>query len=554
MKKHYVFLLLVITILLSKTTTTKAQVDVNDSLALVDLYNSTDGPNWVNNTNWLTEKPVSDWYGIYLTGNRVTIIYITSNGLKGTLPSSLGNLTNLYWLSLIANQLSGSIPPQLGNLTDLIYVYLGNNQLSGSIPSELGKLVNLNELRLEYNQLSGNIPPEFGNLSNIQILLLNNNQSSGSIPPELGNLQNLSYLNLSYNQLNGNIPSELGNLRCWYLDLKNNQLSGNIPSELGNLSHEYLYLNNNQLSGNIPPQLGKNTNLNELYLNNNQLSGSIPLELGKLTRLTQLDLSNNQLSGSIPSSLGNLFHLDYVDLSHNKLTGNVPLLRNFKNLKKINIADNDLINTRNSVHAQMLATRSADIWNNHFTFDGIEVLLQHDFKTLVYTPQKNIPLHQNNNMLSVYAGGTLSNNTYKWFKDGSLVTTNIGDSAFTPTQSGAYTVEVTNSIATELTLYSDTVTFSAARGIQQNNIADKINFSVYPNPATTMVAIAFNATGNSTIQLTDVSGKILHTKTVTAIKGKNLMQLDVSKYGAGVYFVTISNEKNETQTLRLNKE
>jgi hypothetical protein len=44
MKKHYIFLLLVITILLSKTTTTKAQVDVNDSLALVDLYNSTDGP------------------------------------------------------------------------------------------------------------------------------------------------------------------------------------------------------------------------------------------------------------------------------------------------------------------------------------------------------------------------------------------------------------------------------------------------------------------------------------------------------------------------------
>jgi len=31
-----------------------------DSLALVALYNSTDGPNWTDNTNWLT-APVSQW-------------------------------------------------------------------------------------------------------------------------------------------------------------------------------------------------------------------------------------------------------------------------------------------------------------------------------------------------------------------------------------------------------------------------------------------------------------------------------------------------------------
>ena len=36
---------------------------IQDSLALVALYNSTDGPNWTNDANWLTGS-VTTWYGI----------------------------------------------------------------------------------------------------------------------------------------------------------------------------------------------------------------------------------------------------------------------------------------------------------------------------------------------------------------------------------------------------------------------------------------------------------------------------------------------------------
>ncbi len=32
--------------------------------ALVALYESTDGPNWVNNENWLTDAPLGEWYGV----------------------------------------------------------------------------------------------------------------------------------------------------------------------------------------------------------------------------------------------------------------------------------------------------------------------------------------------------------------------------------------------------------------------------------------------------------------------------------------------------------
>ena len=73
-------------------------------------------------------------------------------------------------------------------------------------------------------------------------------------------------------------------------------------------------------------------------------------------------------------------------------------------------------------------------------------------------------------------------------------------------------------------------------------------------PAKTTAIISFNETGNCIIKLTDVSGRVLKTKTVAGTKGRNTVQLDVSKYAKGVYLVTIVNEKKENRTLQLNKE
>src|SRR6266487_2931093 len=141
--------------------TAKAQaVNVQDSLALVNLYDSTDGANWTNNTNWLTSNPVSTWFGITVPGARVTGINLDSNNLTGTLPHSLGNLTNLDSLKVFHNQLSGSIPSELGNLINLTYIRLSLNHLTGSIPPTFVNLTNLRILDMGGNQLSGNIPPD----------------------------------------------------------------------------------------------------------------------------------------------------------------------------------------------------------------------------------------------------------------------------------------------------------------------------------------------------------------------------------------------------------
>lgn len=119
-----------ITLLPTPTCTEK------DSLALIALYNSTDGANWTN--KWDLNQPMHTWYGVALTQDRcVKDLILSENNLIGCLPAELG---------------------QLGNLRSL---YLNNNQLSGAIPAELGNLINVRELALSNNQLKGCIPDNF---------------------------------------------------------------------------------------------------------------------------------------------------------------------------------------------------------------------------------------------------------------------------------------------------------------------------------------------------------------------------------------------------------
>ena len=217
--------------------------DTIERNALIALYNSTNGDNWKDNTNWCSDKPLNEWSGVHVnTNNRVYYINLNNNNLQGTIPAELGNLANLNTLYLSSNQLSGSIPTELGNLANLKALYLGSNQLSGSIPTELGNLANLETLNLYKNQLSGNIPAELGNLTNLKTLDLYYNQLSGNIPAELGNLTNLETLDLSYNQLTGEIPAFIGNMKSYAnVSLYYNQLEGEPPAKVTEHTDWHIY-------------------------------------------------------------------------------------------------------------------------------------------------------------------------------------------------------------------------------------------------------------------------------------------------------------------------
>ena len=139
-------------------TSTPETSPASDRAALVALYNAMDGANWKKNTNWLSDAPLNLWHGVKTDDNgRVTWLEFrwSGNGLRGTLPAELGNLTNLEFLELANNNLTGPLPAILGNLTKLEYLDLYGNSLTGPIPAELGNLTKLQRLNLHSNNLTG---------------------------------------------------------------------------------------------------------------------------------------------------------------------------------------------------------------------------------------------------------------------------------------------------------------------------------------------------------------------------------------------------------------
>ena len=303
--------------------------------ALVALYNATDGPNWTNNGNWLTDAPVAAWYGVTVDGRgRVTRLSLRENGLSGSIPdlSGLANLTDLH---LGANDLSGPIP-DLSALVNLEFLVLGTNRLSGQIP-DLSALVKLEELHLYTNQLSGPIP-DLSALANLEVLSLSYNQLSGPIP-DLSALTNLWDLSLYNNRLTGPVPDLNALANLWYVELDSNQLTGPIPDLSALASLRELSLSHNDLTGSIP-DLSALANLTNLSLHSNDLTGSIP-DLGALARLKTLSLSHNMLSGPIPD-LNALANLSRLSLNVNQLSGPIPDLSALANLRTLRLSHNDL--------------------------------------------------------------------------------------------------------------------------------------------------------------------------------------------------------------------
>ena len=194
-----------------------------DRAALEAIYRATGGDNWTDNTNWLSNAPLEDWYGVEVADGRVTglrlggwdesVRKIVGNGLTGSLPPELGTLSRLRSLEAAGNSdLTGPIPRELGNLANLETLSLQENWLTGSIPAALGRLANLERLWLHLNALTGPVPPELGNLLNLRILAAGGNLLSGPIPPELGNLSSLRELHLDYTMLSGPLPASMSGL------------------------------------------------------------------------------------------------------------------------------------------------------------------------------------------------------------------------------------------------------------------------------------------------------------------------------------------------------
>jgi len=282
------------------------QVPKSQCLALVDLYNSTNGEGWTNQNGWFQSLEPCQWGGVSCrfnppgttTNGVVTVITLTSNGLTGVLPPSVGDLVDLLELNLQQNAISGTLPDALGTLPRLVKLRLTNNRFTGSIPSSLG----------------GNCQNGTGGLCNLDGLLLDGNQISGTIPDSLCNLTAAIEIHLGSNQLTGTIPAclygdeviHLPVLR--YLNLRYNRLTGVLPGVVvPNSSLERLWLDKNGLQGPIPDSFSKLHSLQLLWLQSNELEGEVPLSFCDLLPaqgglLKDVYLGGNKLEAWLPAT------------------------------------------------------------------------------------------------------------------------------------------------------------------------------------------------------------------------------------------------------------
>ena len=179
----------------------------SDREVLIALFHATDGPNWTNSDNWLTDEPLGERRGVITdVHGRVISLEVFRSSLDDPIPAILGNLDRLERLSLSGNELSGTIPGDLGTLSELKELDLRDNHLRGEIPAELNTLRRLEVLNLGRNGLTGVVPTELGNLDGLKVLDQAENRLTGVLPSELGNIGSLSSVQLESNLLSGNIP------------------------------------------------------------------------------------------------------------------------------------------------------------------------------------------------------------------------------------------------------------------------------------------------------------------------------------------------------------
>ena len=74
------------------------------------------------------------------------------------------------------------------------------------------------------------------------------------------------------------------------------------------------------------------------------------------------------------------------------------------------------------------------------------------------------------------------------------------------------------------------------------NVSAKVKRNAYPNPATDLVTLPYDANGATSMKIYDMQGKLVERKFLD--KNKQELQLNVKDYPTGMYFFEVNGESN----------
>ncbi|KAL1555568.1 receptor-like protein EIX1 [Salvia divinorum] len=329
-----------------------------------------------------------EWHGVgcsNTTGNVITL-QLKGNNFTGSVPLSIGQLSELQVLDLSHNSLEGLVSEshfsKLDKLTTLDLSFnpllvldiasdwsppfqlktmsLAKCNVGPYFPKWIRTQTNLSSLDLSGANITDEAPRWlWSSSSSLSHLHMHDNRISGTVP----NLSSTTilFMDLSYNQFSGPIPlfpanaSKIqlnGNMfsgsissickthhgRLGILDLSSNQLEGDVPDCWEKTPNLYsLNLANNSFSGEIPPSFGHLQELVSLQMHGNDLYGELPYNLRLCQKLRFIDVGGNMLTGEIPTWIGQMRKMQFLNLRGNKLHGCIP--HEICNLTSIQVLD-----------------------------------------------------------------------------------------------------------------------------------------------------------------------------------------------------------------------
>ncbi|WP_258103006.1 T9SS type A sorting domain-containing protein [Marinoscillum sp. MHG1-6] len=98
-----------------------------DSVALMELYNATGGPNWINSSGWGSGQVSNNWFGVAVANNRVTGVSLPSNNMDGNVPDGFADLVSLTAVNVENNSLRSF--PDMTGIPTLTSLDISDNRL-----------------------------------------------------------------------------------------------------------------------------------------------------------------------------------------------------------------------------------------------------------------------------------------------------------------------------------------------------------------------------------------------------------------------------------------